>query len=720
MRSDRLIGRPPPSIRKVRVVTGSKPDGTTISQLLLVEDDDSHAALIRRTLRSQLPGVEIQRVASLACARERMATDAPDLALVDMRLPDGSGLQLIHHTAIGHLAVPVIIMTGQGCEEIAVEAMRAGALDYVVKTAEGFPGNLPHVVSRALRESQHVHERKRAERTARRVAKRYRALYDDAPAMFFTVDHDGKIVSVNQFGARRMGYSPEELIGRPVTELYPSTEHAGVLGALGTVHQDAGDAHHWELRKRCRDGSTFWARESARAVEDDDGVMRTLMVCEDISDSHELAQQLAYQASHDSLTGLVNRREFERRLARVLRELANKPDDHVLCYIDLDQFKLVNDACGHAAGDELLRQLAVRLRQRVRKRDTLARLGGDEFGLLMEHCSAEQGQRVAESVRDCVSEMRFACEGRSFNIGASIGLVPFPRHGATLGEILSAADSACYAAKEAGRNRVQTYRVGDAELDRRRHEMQWVSRLQDAIAGDRLSLCMQPIAATSDGLERRRQRFELLLRMTDESGATVLPGAFLPAAERYNFVSHLDRWVVDRAFNWLRNPGADFGDIEMCFINLSGHTVTDPDFHRFVVERLTANNVNPENVCFEITETAAIGNLAAATKLMCSLGGLGCHFALDDFGSGLCSFSYLKNLPVDFIKIDGAFVRGIARDCVDRTMVRSINDVARAMAKQTVAEFVETDNVLRAVSALGIDFAQGYAVGRPRPLPKIT
>ena len=464
------------------------------------------------------------------------------------------------------------------------------------------------------------------------------------------------------------------------------------------------------------DGTTHYVRVSGTPVVGSHGKFLGYRgTGTDITEAHRLSEQLSYQASHDSLTQLINRREFERRLERVLTTAKHGEDEHALCYLDLDQFKVINDTCGHTAGDELLRQLGQLLPGSVRKRDTLARLGGDEFGVLMEHCALPQALRAANSLRETVSEFRFIWDEQIFRVGVSIGLVPISGGNHSVEDVLSVADSACYAAKDQGRNRVQVYQADDTEFALRHSEMRWVARINQALEDDRFQLWSQPIVPITPG-PGDGEHFELLLRMVDENGGCIPPGAFLPAAERYGLSTKLDRWVIKEAFAWLgRNP-LMLERLELCSINLSGATLGDNELLQFVCDLLTTTKIPAEKICFEVTETAAISNMSRALKFMTDLRNLGCRFSLDDFGSGLSSFAYLKTLPVDFLKIDGMFVKDILDDNVDLALVRSINDVGKVMGNRTIAEFVESKAILEKLREIGVDYVQGYGVGRPAPI----
>jgi diguanylate cyclase (GGDEF)-like protein/PAS domain S-box-containing protein len=563
--------------------------------------------------------------------------------------------------------------------------------------------------------SLEITRRKEAQEALRLSEARYHALYDDNPSMFFTLDDQGTILSVNRFGAEQLGYKVDELLGRPVAMLHQADDEVTVRDHFSACFREPHRVHRWEICKRHKDGTHLWMRESARVVDSIDGSRTLLTVCEDITETRNLSEQLSYQATHDALTGLVNRREFENRLQRTLQTARGAATECALCYLDLDQFKVINDTCGHAAGDELLRRLGSLLQHEVRKRDTLARLGGDEFGILMEHCSLPQARRVAKAVRRAIQTFRFVWDDKIFSVGVSIGLVPITSASGNMAQVMSAADTACYAAKDAGRNRIHVYYQDDAELVRRYGEMQWVSRINRALEEGRFHLMFQPIAPCSDR-QQHGDYYELLLRMEDEDGAVVWPESFLPSAERYNLSAKIDRWVIDKALDWLSRHRRQLERLYLCSINLSGHSLSDGKFLEFIIAKLSETDVPPAKICFEITETVAIVNLNSAQGFITALKKLGCRFALDDFGSGLSSFAYLKTLPVDFIKIDGLFVRDIVSDPIAFAMVSSINQIGHVMGKQTIAEFAESDIILERLRAIGVDYVQGYAIGRPRAI----
>jgi diguanylate cyclase (GGDEF)-like protein len=429
----------------------------------------------------------------------------------------------------------------------------------------------------------------------------------------------------------------------------------------------------------------------------------------------EFVERLTWQASHDALTGLVNRREFEIRLGDALDKLSRQPGEHSLMFLDLDQFKVVNDTCGHAAGDQLLKQTSTLLHETLGTSGLLARLGGDEFGVLLENCDTNSAIGVAERLRLAVQQLRFVWNGRAFNISASVGLVHVAEADA-MEKTLRSADMACYMAKEKGRNRVQVYHPSDAELVERIGEMAWVQRIRNGLDEQRFCLFAQEIRSLNRD-DPKRSCVELLLRLRDEDGKLVQPGSFMPAAERYGLMPLIDRWVVRNAFALLasRLNSTEPVNLSSCAINLSGATFSDDDFIDYVRRQFDLYRVPPGMICFEITETSAIANLPNAKRFIQALKKLGCRFSLDDFGTGMSSFTYLKHLPVDYIKIDGSFVTELLNSKVDRAMVETTVHIARVMGKLTVAEFVESNEILQALREIGVDYAQGYAIGKPEP-----
>jgi diguanylate cyclase (GGDEF)-like protein len=426
-------------------------------------------------------------------------------------------------------------------------------------------------------------------------------------------------------------------------------------------------------------------------------------------------RQSVYRSAHDILTGLINRCEFQSRVERAIRHAQTQSVTHALLHIDIDRFKSVNDACGQRAGDELLQELAQLLLSAVRKRDTLSRLGGDEFGILLENCPLEKAVQIAVNLIESVGSFHFTRSDTTFRQGISIGVVPIDRDSTDSAAAMSAADSACYLAKESGRKRVQIAHAGNRRLQIRHGQMQWLSRLTNAFSDNRLKLYFQPIVACAS-TARHEKHVEILLRMIDDDGSIIAPGIFFPTAEQYNLAENLDRWVIERAMAWLaRESACSHWPIRIA-MNLSAQSVGNNAMVNYIIEQAGMNGINPAHVCFEITETAVTSNLTAATSFMLTLRACGFRFALDDFGNGLSSFAYLKKMPVDYLKIDGAFVRDFMFDPIDRTMVRAINELGHMLGKQTIAKHVESHEVVAELKKMGIDHIQGYVYSQPQSL----
>jgi diguanylate cyclase (GGDEF)-like protein/PAS domain S-box-containing protein len=463
-----------------------------------------------------------------------------------------------------------------------------------------------------------------------------------------------------------------------------------------------------------KSGNEVPIQDSAAPIRDRLGnIIGAVMVFHDVSKESRLFRKLSYQASHDTLTGLINRQEFENRLVTALDNAHDNPEHtHALLYLDLDQFKVVNDTFGHTAGDELLRQIAEVVQANIRSTDIVARLGGDEFGILLERCTEARAMEVAEAIRGAIEEHRFNWKDAFTSARCSIGVVVVSKESPDVASVMSSADVACYSAKDMGRNQIHLYQDSDASM--RHEEMKWVSRITSAVEENRLELFYQPIVGIGKDNSDSRGHYELLLRMRDEKGEIVSPDQFIPAAERYNLMSTLDRWVIHQALSQLadRNPEAEEAHFTLA-INLSGTSLSEDRFLEFVIEELKKQKLPQGAICFEITETAAISNLSRVIHFMQALKKLGCKFSLDDFGSGLSSFTYLKNLPVDYLKIDGQFIRNVAEDSVDESMVKAINEVGEAMGIETIAERVESKQVIDKLSELGVKFAQGYYIARP-------
>jgi diguanylate cyclase (GGDEF)-like protein/PAS domain S-box-containing protein len=532
-----------------------------------------------------------------------------------------------------------------------------------------------------------------------------------------TTDAKCNVEYVNPVAEELTGWKVDDASGRPIDEIFRGF-HEETCEPLENplavaIRRDRAIKSVRPTLLIRRDGNELYIESTASPIRDGKAsVSGGVLVFHDVSESRDLNRRLSYHASHDILTGLVNRAEFENRVERALKSAKARETSYALLYLDLDQFKIVNDSCGHSAGDALLGQLGTLLKSKIRWRDTLARLGGDEFGVLLESCSLDEAMNTAETLRMAIGEYKFVWEERTFRLGVSIGVVPITADNEDVAALLTAADSACAAAKEAGRNRIHSFQENDIDLMRRRREMQWAARINNALEENRFELFRQtilPLQAEEEGAH-----YEILLRMRDENGGIISPGLFIEAAERYGITPSIDRWVIRSAFRWLVSEADERERLTLCSINLSGQSLGDEKFLPFVVDQFQMSGIDATKICFEITETAAIASYSQANRFINALKELGCMFALDDFGTGLSSFGYLKHFPVDFLKIDGSFVKEILHDPIDREMVRSINEIGHLTGKRTIAEFAENEEIITMLKGMGIDYAQGYGVSEPK------
>ena len=533
-----------------------------------------------------------------------------------------------------------------------------------------------------------------------------------------TTDFLGNVMYLNPAAEFLTGSNSEEVKGKALQHAFQfidiaSQEPLKELNIDLLKKKSHGDGSR-ECLLICKNNHKFVINYVVALIRDSkENMIGTVLTFRDVTEQRKLTQKLTYQATHDALTSLLNRNEFESRLGQILKT-TRENHTHALLYLDLDQFKVVNDTCGHDAGDALLRRVSGLLHARLRNRDTFARLGGDEFGIILEHCPQEKALRIAHMLRELVQDFRFQWQDKIFTIGVSIGLFPINQRNMSPAKALSAADSACYAAKDSGRNRIHVYQEDDGILLKRSGEMQWFPRIQKAIEEDRFLLYYQPILLISNTNEQE-EHGEILLRLQDEQGNLILPGAFLPSAERYHQIQILDRLVVERSLKLLKAASWKRNKV-IYAINLSSQSLGDEDFLDFVIESIKKYNVNPSSLCFEITENVALADLKHVIQFISTLKKLGCRFSMDDFGGGLSSFGYLKGIPIDYLKIDGRLVKDMIADPVDRAMVEAIHNIGHVMKLKTIAEWVENEATQSLLKEMGVDYVQGYWPGKPYPI----
>ncbi len=705
------------------------------SRVLIVEDESIVALDLQRRLVRL--GYDVPRVAASHDQALKAVNDTfPDIVLMDINISgDIDGID-----TAAKLDVPVIYLTAYSEEKTLQRAKATKPYGYLVKP---FSERELHATIQMALERHGVETRLRISENLLAVAYakmevgkreleiRAVELFEEKQRLevtlnsigdgVITTDKLGHVTYLNPVAEVKTGWTMAEACGQPISKILVLINEETQQTAPSPIEvtlrtgEIAGLAHHSALINR--QGTVFSIEDSAAPMRDRaNQIIGAVLVFHDVSDARRLADEMTYQATHDALTDLVNRREFERRLEKAIQSATLHGHQHALAYLDLDQFKIVNDTCGHSAGDELLRQITGLLRLTLRANDTLARLGGDEFGVLLETCPAYFALQIAENLRNIIGDFHFVWDEKTFPISVSIGLVSFggqasERKGLT--EILRIADSACYTAKDLGRNRIHVYQADDNAMNKRHGELDWYTRIYRAMEQNRLVLYVQKIVSLNSS-EPYYEHVEMLLRLVNEDGKIVPPMAFIPAAERYGLMPEIDRWVIRTAFAHI--AGLPHAANSLFSINLSGGSLNDEKALRFICEQLATSGVPAQSICFEITETAAIANLLNARAFILALKEKGCKFALDDFGSGMSSFAYLKHLPVNFLKIDGCFVKDIETDTVDVAMVTAINNIGHVMGLETIAEFVENEQILAILRDIGVDFAQGYGVGYPVPM----
>ncbi|MDJ0701839.1 MAG: EAL domain-containing protein [Leptolyngbyaceae cyanobacterium MO_188.B28] len=683
--------------------------------ILLIEDSLADADLLQETLEETgETQFALLQVESLRDAFLALEQNSPDLILLDLSLPDGLGLDNVRKIHAAAHKIPLVVLTGLNDQQVALEAVRQGAQDYLVK------GQIDGAL--LVRAMRYAIERKAMEQALFQEKELAQVTLKSIGDAVITTDVQGRVNGLNPVAEYLTGWSMEEAKELPLANVFKIVHERTrqpLENPVEVALQENRIVHitnHYATLIS-RTGDEFAIRDSVAPIRAKSGqVVGAVLVFTDVTEERRMAHQLSWQASHDALTGLLNRSEFSQYLKRAVNDARMENQCHVLGYLDLDHFKIVNDTCGHSAGDELLRQVTALLQTKIRKADIISRLGGDEFGLLLYQCPLENALQLAHTLCESLQKFRFAWQEHVFAIGASIGLVMVDADSPSPDSLMIQADTACYAAKNRGRNRVYVYRPDDQELAQQSASIQWFLQLSQALENNQFQLYLQKI--TPLGTETTTtDHYEVLLRLVDEQGKKFPPMAFIPPAERYGMMPKIDRWVVSNVFSRLAanlrrlsNPHT----LSLHTINLSGASVNDDEFFDFLKDQMSFYNIPAKFVCFEITETVAISNLNSAIRLINNLREMGCRFALDDFGSGMSSLGYLKNLPVDYLKIDGSFIADIVNDPVNCAMVEAVNHMGHAMGLETIAEYVANAPILEKVKSLGVDYAQGYEVAAPQ------
>ncbi|MCC5797016.1 MAG: ammonium transporter [Methylophaga sp.] len=612
-------------------------------------------------------------------------------------------------------------------------SQQPGPYEIVAKNSEGNPFTVEVTTTASPTDEgvqysamlRDISERKKMEDRLHRHSELAQVTLEAITEAVVTCDAAYNIVYLNPMASELLGQTTEQAFGKPIDEIILIEDADATQIHITSLCREYSNKAQNKHQKRLfilrnQQGGKFEVQLNCAPLLDTNRQnIGWVVALQDITQNSRLQKMLTFQAVHDTLTGLINRREFEKRLESLLDEAHHDKAEHLLCYLDLDQFKLVNDTCGHRAGDVLLKQLSSLLTPVLRQTDTLARLGGDEFGVLLSHCPIEKGLDIAETLRKTVTAFRFSWDGQVFSVGVSIGLVSITEASGSLDEVLSQADTACYAAKDRGRNRVHLFQPDDLQTQERQGQIQWASRLQEALDKDLFRLYYQTIIPLEDS-DNSMPHYEILARMIGPEGEIIPPGAFIPAAERFGLMPKIDQWVIRNTLAWMGDQLRQNQQPVFCTINLSGASIGRDDCLQLIQEQLQKRKVPANNICFEITETAAIADPANAGRFITELKRMGCQFALDDFGSGLSSFGYLKQLPVDYLKIDGFFIQDLAKNRIDQAMVASINNIGHIMGLKTIAEFVEDAATLDILRQIGVDYVQGYYLSRPEPLESLN
>jgi len=670
---------------------------------------DAHASLTvgKTTVGSVRFGLSL---AALASSRDMILRQGTLIAaaevLLSFLLLAGAGYLLTRH--IRHL-VDATRKIAAG--DYAIRIPTHGR-DEIRVLGENF-----NLMSRAVQER--VEALRQSERALHEEKERAEVTLHSIGDGVITTDVEGRVSYLNPVAEKLIGLGLDATRGRLIEQIYHVVDEQTGSPLANPVRlclaENAVVSGMIRAQLISAEGGIYSIEETASPIRDKDGqTIGAVLVVRDVTAAREISRRLEYQATHDMLTGLVNRRQFERHIEQALRDVRDDGRTHAMCYMDLDQFKVVNDTCGHGAGDRLLVELTRIITSKTREKDIVGRLGGDEFGLLLHDVDLDQARFYAAEIRNSIRDYRYVVDNHAFQVGVSIGVVGIRPESGTLAEIFTAADVACYVAKDKGRNEIYVSHMNDVEQAKRQLEMQWSARIPPALKENRFVLYHQKVLPLIDDLALK-PRCELLVRMVETDGSLIPPGKLIPAAERFRQMPDIDRWVIHHALQLIAARGEDT-EFASYAINLSGQSLGQPGLLDYVKREILRSGVRPETLTFEVTETSAIQNIAHASQFMAELKKMGCQFALDDFGSGLSSFGYLKTLPVDYLKIDGSFVRNMLRDHHDHSIVVAIAQIAKTLGIRCVAEFVGDHDTVIALKEIGVDYGQGFFLHRPEPL----
>ncbi len=679
-------------------------------RILIVEDERIIALDLKRRLERF--GYEVVGMASEADdAVELASKELPDLVLMDIMLSSASDGITAATEIRRRNRIPVVFLTAYADEATIQRAKIAEPVGYVLKPFK--ERELHTTIDIGLYKS-------RVERELLRQERLFSSILRSAGDAIVAADSEGVIQFMNPVAETLTGWKEDEARGEPVNDvisLIADNTEEPIAIPVGPEDQTRGARSFESAYLQNKFGARIHIEGSLAEIRGDRGEFEGVTLAfHDITDIKRLNETVSYQASHDALTGLINREEFATRLERLVRTNGSPEREHAFLVVDIDQFKVINDVCGHLAGDELLCQTADSIGESIGQEHTLARLGGDQFGVIVTDIDLDDGTRIAKSLVSLLNR-KFVWDEKSYNVTVSIGVAPIAPGSSTVNDVFAAGDDACSLVKEHGGNGVEVYKTSDFVFVRRKGEMQWIARLTDALEEDRFALYHQVIAPLGPAEAGDRQKYEILLRLRDRDGGLVSPGEFITAAERYKLMPSIDRWVVSAACRYVALARQQGIEVPLICVNLSGASVIDDSLLDFMLRTFDEQQVDASSFCFEVTETSAIQNFSRANSLIVGLREAGAVFALDDFGNGFSSFSYLKRLPVDYLKIDGSFVKDIENDEIDLAMVEAVNNIGHAMGMKTIAEYVHNEAVREKLREIGVDFAQGYTVSRPTPLP---